>query len=73
MHSNPDLTETDKFNYLYSLLEGPALVSIQCPTITTENYKSAEDILNERFRKTRQVTSAHMDKLLKLPTCIMEM
>ena len=69
MHNNPDLTEIDKFNYLYSLLEGPGLRAIQGLTITAENYKSAVDILNERFGKTQQVISAHMDKLLKLPTC----
>ena len=69
VHNNSDLTEIDKFNYLYSLLEGPGLRAIQGIAITAENYKSAIDILNERFGKTQQVISAHMDKLLKLPTC----
>lgn len=69
VHNNSDLTEIDKFNYLYSLLEGPGLRAIQGLAITAENYKSAIDILNERFGKTQQVISAHMDKLLKLPTC----
>ena len=67
VHNNSDLTEIDKFNYLYSLLEGPGLRAIQGLAITAE--KSAIDILNERFGKTQQVISAHMDKLLKLPTC----
>ena len=35
---------------------GPCSRAIQGLAITNENYKSAEDILNERFRKTRQVT-----------------
>ena len=69
VHNNSDLTEIDKFNYLYSLLESPGLCAIQGLAITAENYKSAIDILNERFGKTQQVISAHMDKLLKLPTC----
>ena len=69
VHNNPDLTEVDKFNYLYSLLEGPGLRAIQGLTITAENYKSAIDILNERFDKTQQVISAHMDNLLKMPNC----
>ncbi len=69
VHNNPDLTEVDKFNYLYSLLEGPGLRAIQSLTITAENYKSAIDIVNERFGKTQQVISAHMDNLLKMPNC----
>ncbi len=69
VHNNPDLTEVDKFNYLYSLLEGPGLCAIQGLTITAENYKSVIDILNERFGKTQQVISAHMDNLLKMPNC----
>ena len=73
VHNNPDLTKIDKFNYLYSLLESRGVRAIQGLTITPENYKSAVDILNERFGKsfgkTHQVISGHMDKFLKLPTC----
>ena len=34
------------------------------------NYKAAVDILHERFGKTQQIISAHMDDLLKLPNVI---
>ena len=67
--NNPNLTPIDKFNYLYSLLEGPGLQAIQGLTITDEKYKSAVEILHKRFGKTQQVIAAHMDKLLKLPSC----
>jgi hypothetical protein len=67
--NNPNLTPIDKFNYLYSLLEGSGLQAIQGLTITDENYKSAVEILHNRFGKTQQVIAAHMDKLLKLPSC----
>ena len=67
--NNPNLTPIDKFNYLYSLLEGPGLHAIQGLTITEDNYKSAVEILHLRFGRTQQVIAAHMDELLKLPTC----
>ena len=66
---NPNLTPIDKCNYLYSLLEGPGLHAIQGLTITEDNYKSAVQILHLRFGRTQQVIAAHMDELLKLPTC----
>ena len=56
--NNPNLTPIDKFNYLYSLLEGPGLQAIQGLTITEENYKSAVEILHNRFGKTQQVIAA---------------
>ena len=67
--NNPNLTPIDKFNYLYSLLEGPGLHAIQGLTITEDNYKSAVEILHLQFGRTQQVVAAHMDELLKLPTC----
>ena len=66
---NPQLSPIDKFNHLYSLLEGPGLQAIQGLTITEDNYRSALEILHHRFGRTQQLISAHMDQLLKLPSC----
>ena len=59
----------DKFNYLRSLLEGPAAKSIQGLPLTESNYNSAKQILEGRFGRTQQVISAHMDDLLKIQAC----
>ena len=67
--NNTNLTPIDKFNYLYSLLEVPGRHAIQGLTITEDNYKSAVEILHLRFGRAQQVIAAHMDELLKLPTC----
>ena len=67
--NNPNLTPIDKFNYLYSLLEGLGLHAIQGLTITEDKYKSAVEILHLPFGRTQQVIAAHMDELLKLSTC----
>ena len=38
-------------------------------TLTASNYDSAVEILKDRFGKTQQIISAHMDELLKVSTC----
>ena len=51
------------------MLEGQAAQAIQGLTLSESNYQLAVEILHERFGKTQQIISAHMDELLKLPTC----
>ena len=50
---NRDISVVDKFNYLYSLLEGEALHAIQGLPLNAENYKIAVDTLHDRFEKTQ--------------------
>ena len=69
VNKNADLSSVDKFNYLHALLEGQAARAIQGLTLSESNYQAAVEILNECFGKTQQIISAHMDELLKLPTC----
>ena len=69
VHKNLSLTTTDKFNYLLSLLEGNALHAVKGLAVTEDNYQAAIDILQERFGRTQQIISAHMDELLKLSPC----
>ena len=70
VNKNVELSPVDKFNYLHALLEGPAARAIQGLTLSESNYKAAVDILHERFGKTQQIISAHMDDLLRLPNVI---
>ena len=69
VNQNPALSAVDKFNYLQGLLEGPAAAAIQGLTLSEVNYLTALGLLKEYFGRTQQVISAHMDQLLKLPTC----
>ncbi len=66
IHTNDDISPIDKFNYLNSLLEGPALRAIQGLTLTSTNYNAAIEILNHRLQ---QIVTAHMDELLKIQPC----
>ena len=65
VHDNVNLSKIDKFNYLRSLLKGAASQAIQGLALSSDNYDSAVDF-NERFGKTQQIISAHMEEILKL-------
>ena len=45
IHSNGALNKIDKYNYLNSLLEGPAARAVQGLTLTEANYDSAVELL----------------------------
>ena len=62
VHENKAISPIDKFNCLNSLLERPASQAIQGLSLTEANY-------TERFGRTRQIISAHMEELYKLGSC----
>ena len=70
MHENNEISKIDKFNYLNSLLEGPASHTIQGLSLTEANYDSAVELLQTRFGNPQQIITTHMDELLKLPNCV---
>ena len=67
VHDHTSIPVVDKFNYLNSLLEGPAHQTIQGLTLNERNYNSAVKLLQDRFGKPQHIISAHMEELLKLP------
>ena len=69
---NPELSVIDKFNYLSSLVEAPAARAIQGLTLSEANYEAAKEILKQRYGRPQQVIAAHMDELLKIPSCMGE-
>ena len=72
VHDNAGISVIDKFNYLSSLLEGPAHRTIQGLTMNESNYDSAIRLLQDRFGKPQLIISVHMEELLKLPACTTE-
>ena len=69
VHDNDALSSVDKFNYLQSLLKGPASKAIQGLPRTEGNYNDAVELLKARFDNTRVIIAALMDELVKLPDC----
>lgn len=66
IHNNQELSDVDKFNYLYTLLEGPALEAISGLKLTAANYSEAIAVLRKRFGNKQQIITKHMDALLNL-------
>ncbi|EDO27041.1 predicted protein, partial [Nematostella vectensis] len=55
IHSNPRLATVDKFNYLRSLLVGPARGAVAGFALTAANYQSAIDLLKRRYGQTEKI------------------
>ena len=66
IHSNDALSEVDKFNYLRTLLEGPASEVIRGLTLSSANYQDAISLLKKRFGNRQLIVSKHMETLLNL-------
>lgn len=66
VRSNPKLSNIDKMNYLKSLVEGPAAAPIKGLPLTSENYNSAREILEQRYGNKQLIISSHVDNLIKL-------
>ena len=66
VHTNPDLTGMDKFNYLHSLLDKSAAEAVSGLKLTAANYEEAVSILRKRFGNKQQIINKHMDALLAL-------
>ena len=66
IHSNANIREIDKFNYLQGGLKGEALDAISGLTLSMENYKEAIQLLKNRFGNEQLLISAHMESLIKI-------
>ena len=66
IYKNALITNIDKFNYLRSLLDGPALTSITGLPLTELKVKQAVEILSDRFGNKQIIISFHMEALLKI-------
>ena len=64
IHSNHSLSDIERFNYLRSLLQGPALDAIAGLVLTAANYHEAIEVLNKRFGNKQRIIDKHMEVLL---------
>ena len=64
IHSNSSLSDIEKFNYLRTFLEGPALEAIAGLTLTAANYQEAVEVLKQRFGNKQRIIDKHMEVLL---------
>ena len=66
IHKNSSLSAVDKFNYLRSLLRGPAQEAVSGLTLSTANYDGAIEILQKRFGNKQRIISHHVDILMNI-------
>ena len=66
VHLSSELTDVDRFNYLWSLLDHSAYDAIAGLTLSSANYKQAIEILRKCFGNTQVIISKHMDTLMSM-------
>ena len=66
IHSNPNLSDVDKFSYLRGLLGGAARTTIAGLALTAANYEVAIELLRGRFGKPVVIERAHVNELLNV-------
>ena len=66
IHSNPTLSNVDKFNYLSSLLESSAAEAIAGLSLTDANYDEAIATLKKRFGNSQLIVNRHMEALMSV-------
>ena len=64
--SSTSLSQIDKFNHLWSLIEKSAAEAISGLTLTANTYKEVVTILKKRFGNQQQIITKHVDILLSL-------
>eukprot|EP00112_Aurelia_sp_Birch-Aquarium-sp1_P000701 Seg1067.14 transcript_id=Seg1067.14/GoldUCD/mRNA.D3Y31 product="hypothetical protein" protein_id=Seg1067.14/GoldUCD/D3Y31 len=65
IHSNEDLEDIDKFDYLTGLLQGTAAKAIAGLEINAANYAEAIGKLKQRFGKKSAITQNHIQNLME--------
>jgi hypothetical protein len=68
--NNSNLTDIQKFQYLRSSLSGDALQVVHSLETSSDNYKIAWKLLNERYENIKIITHVHIKGLVELPTVV---
>ncbi|XP_071176551.1 uncharacterized protein [Mytilus edulis] len=66
VHTNPTLSNVQKFNYLKSLLHDEALKSVTGFALTNANYEKAISLLQERYGQQHKITQRYMLELIDI-------
>ena len=67
VHSNMQLTKSEKLNYLRACLKGDAAKLISSLMIMDANYEIALTILRDRYEKKRCIVQAHLKVIWSQP------
>lgn len=67
IHDNKSISEIEKFHYLASCLQGPALSIVKGVPMTADNYEVVFNSLIERYQNKRLIALSYLDKFFNLP------
>ena len=67
IHSNTDLNDIEKSNYLHMYLEQSAADTTSGLQLNSANYHEAIKLLTNMFGNQQIIVGSYMDSLLKLP------
>lgn len=73
VHTNPSLTNVQRFTYLKAQLHGEAESCISGLSLTHANYEQAISLLQARYGQQGIIIDAHMQKLVDLPNPTMSL
>jgi hypothetical protein len=62
-----DISDVNKFDYLYGLLEGDALAAVKSLIPSSANYEVLKNTLIDNFGKNRKIVRAHVLRMLRIP------
>ncbi|XP_063427239.1 uncharacterized protein LOC134710772 [Mytilus trossulus] len=66
IHTNPTLSDAQKFNYFKSLLQGEAFQTISGFSMKNTNYGKAISLLQERYGQIHTIIQTYMQALLEI-------
>lgn len=67
IHTNPNLTDIQKLEYLKTHVKGEAASLVSHLTLNVANYAIAWDLLMENYENRRKIISTLLDKVLSKP------
>lgn len=67
IHSDPRLSNIQKYHYLKSCLTDRAAKAVECLPLSSENYQVALDVLKARYASTKLIVKTHVTAIFNLP------
>ena len=66
IHTNEQLSDVDKFSYLWNMLKGAAKTTIAGFSLTSANYNAVIELLEKRYGNATAIKRAQINELLNL-------
>jgi len=72
IHDKPNLSDSEKFQYLVSSISGDAAKIIESIELTGRNYATAWELLQQRYDDSRSLKKKQIQCLFAIPSVVKE-